>query len=107
LHIRITKAGIFRNGTDMIPVGTELEVPDDFNGWANKWVRIDSPKASLEVASPEPDHTPGNVPLNEVDEHAESDDLHDLRAEFERIFGEKPHGRMKAETLRAKIEEAQ
>lgn len=103
--IRITRPGIYRNGTTQIPVGAELEVPDDFTGWANKWVRVDSPKATLEVASP--DHEAGNIPLDEVDEHAGTDELHELRAEYEAAFGEKPHARMKAETIRRKLSEAE
>jgi len=104
--IRITRHGVFRSGTDMVPIGTLIDVPDDFDGWPGKWVLVSESKGkTLQPATP--DHTPGNVPLDEVDEHAESDDLHDLRAEFERIFGEKPHGRMKADTIRARISEAQ
>jgi hypothetical protein len=104
MRIRITKTGIFRTPNEQIPVGTELDVPDDFKGWANKWVRVDSPKATLEVATP--DHEMGNIPLSEVDEHAKADELHELRAEYERIFGEKPHHKMKVGTIRARIAEA-
>ena len=99
--IRITRPGIYRNGTTQVPVGTELEVPDDFAGWANKWVRVDSPKATLEVASPEPDHAAGNVSWDDADT-----DLEEARAEYERIFGEKPHHKMKVGTIRARIAEA-
>lgn len=117
--IEITKSGVYgQNGP--IPVGTVLDVPHEPTGWANKYrVVSDSKGKTLQPATP--DHTPGNVPLNEVDEHAKTDEqrgtpdhaleaadeleLSDLRSEYERIFGEKPHGRMKAETLRAKIEE--
>ena len=92
--IRITRPGIYRNGTTQIPVGTELEVPDDFRGWANKWIRVDSPKSTLEVASPAPAEEPDA-------------ELEEARAEYEAAFGEKPHARMKAETIRRKLEEAQ
>ena len=94
MRIRITKSGIYRDGVTMIPVGTELDVPDDFKGWANKWVRVDSPKATLEVA------TPAKQP-----EPEEDTELDQLRDEYERVTGEKPHGRMKAETLKQRIEE--
>ena len=104
--IRITRTGVFRSGTDMIPIGTELEVPDDFASWPGKWELVsETAGKSFEVATPAIDHEAGNVPIDEVDEHA--DDLHALREEYERVTGEKPHGRMKAETLRARIEEAQ
>ncbi|WP_366940925.1 hypothetical protein, partial [uncultured Halomonas sp.] len=89
--IRITRPGIYRNGTTQIPVGTELEVPDDFRGWQNKWVRVDSPRATLEVASPAPAEEPDA-------------ELEEARAEYEAAFGEKPHARMKAETIRRKLE---
>ena len=105
MRIRITKSGIFRNGTDMIPVGTELDVPDDFSAWANKWTRVDSPSATLEVATPAA--VPGNAPLGEVDEPEVDEELEAARNEYERVFGEKPHGRMKAETIRARIAEAE
>lgn len=94
MRIRITRPGIYRNGTTQIPVGTEIDVPDDFTGWANKWVRVDSPKATLEVASP--------APAEETDT-----DLEEARAEYEATFGEKPHARMKAETIRRKLAEAE
>lgn len=35
---------------------------------------------------------------------ASQDDIADLRAEFEQLTGKKPHGRVKAETLKAEIE---
>lgn len=93
--IRITRPGIYRNGTTQIPVGTELEVPDDFTGWANKY-RVISTTAgkTLEVAAPasepEPDHDA---------------ELEEIRAAYERQFGEKPHPRMKLETIRARLSE--
>ena len=93
MRIRITRKGIY-NHSGPVPIGTELDVPDDFSAWANKWARVDSPSATLEVATP--------VPEPEVDE-----DLEAARNEYERVFGEKPHGRMKAETIRARIEEAE
>jgi hypothetical protein len=77
----------------MIPVGELVSVPDDFRGWQNKWVRVDSPKATLEVASPAPTEEPDT-------------DLEEARAEYERIFGEKPHHKMKVGTIRARIAEA-
>lgn len=100
--IRITRPGIYRNGTTQIPVGSELEVPDDFTGWANKWVRVDSPKATLEVASPAPAEEPDSEEWLEMDE-----ELQAARNEYRRVFGEKPHARMKAETIRRKLSEAE
>ena len=95
--IRITKAGVFRSGADMIPIGTELEVPDDFASWPGKWDLVsETASKSFEVA------TPAKQP-----EPEEDTELDELREEYERVTGEKPHGRMKAETLRARIEEAQ
>ena|SRR5690554_672028 len=96
--IRITRPGIYRNGTTQIPVGTELDVPDDFKGWANKWVRVDSPKATLEVASPAPVEAP---------EPEEDTELEEARAEYEAAFGHAPHHKMKAETIRRKLSEAE
>jgi hypothetical protein len=49
----------------------------------------------------------GNIPLSEVDEHAKADELHELRAEYEATFGEKPHGRMRADTIRRKLAETE
>ena len=94
MRIRITRPGIYRNGTTQIPVGSELDVPDDFKGWQNKWVRVDSPKATLEVASPEPAEEPDT-------------ELEEARAEYEATFGHAPHARMKAETIRRKLSEAE
>lgn len=88
MRIRITKSGIY-NQDGPVPIGTELDVPDDFKGWANKY-EVVSRADKLEVASPaEPDT-----------------DLEDARAEYEATFGEKPHARMKAETIRRKLGEA-
>lgn len=94
MRIRITRPGIYRSGIDMVPVGTELDVPDDFNGWANKWVRVDSPDARLEVAIPDP----GGASLEDTD-------LELLRTEYEQRFGKRPHGTMKADTIRARLAE--
>lgn len=104
MRIMITRGGIFRNGTDMVPVGTELDVPDDFEKWGGKWERVEQPRqGTLEVATPakadEPDKTV-EPPKPEVSEDLE---LLYLRAEFEKRFGEKPHPRMKAETIRSRL----
>lgn len=93
MRIRITKAGIYRDGVTMIPVGTELDVPDDFKGWANKY-EVVSRADKLEVA------TPAKQP-----EPEEDTDLEEARAEYEQAFGERPHPRMKADTIRSRIEE--
>ena len=93
MRIRITRKGIY-NQNGPVPIGTELDVSDDFTGWANKWTRVDSPNATLEVATPEP-------------EPEEDTDLEAARNEYERTYGERPHARMKAETIRRKIEEAE
>lgn len=93
--IEITRRGVYRSAGEMIPVGTQLEVPDDFKGWANKYRVVSSEQGkTLEVA------TPGPVPQQDDSE------LDALRAEYERITGEKPHGRKKADTLREEIEAA-
>ena len=91
MRIMITRGGIFRNGTDMVPVGTQLDLPDDFESWGGKWVPVEEPKGkTLEVASPK---------------HDEDAELDALRTEFEKQFGDRPHGRMKAETIRARLAE--
>ena len=103
-RIRITRRGIFRSGTDMIPVGTEMDVPDDFSGWNGKWELVAEGKGkTMEVATPEPDHQAGNVTLE--DASAESED-YDLRAEYEQVVGRRPGPRMKPETMRRHIAEA-
>ena len=106
MRIRITKPGIYRNGTDMIPVGTELDVPDGFQGWANKYEVVSSAD-KLEVATPTIESRPDDSDPGEQVGGFESDDLNDLREQYERITGERPHGRMKADTLRARIQEAE
>ena len=106
MRIRITNKGIY-NHNGPVPIGTELDVSDDFKGWQGKWIRVDSPNATLEVATPEKEYEPDrNVepPKPEVSEDLEL--LH-LRNEYERTYGERPHARMKAETIRRKIEEAE
>ena len=102
--IQITRPGVFRNGHQMVPVGEQVEVPDDFTGWPGKWVKVSDTKGkTLEVATP--DHTPGNVPLDEVD--TVDDDREQAVAAYRDAFGEEPHGRMKTETIWRKIEERQ
>ena len=91
MRIRITNKGIY-NHNGPVPIGTELDVSDDFKGWQGKWIRVDSPHAALEVATPEPEP--------EVDEELEA-----ARNEYERTFGHAPHHKMKAETIRRKLEE--
>lgn len=89
--IQITRPGVFRNGKDMIPVGEQLTVPDDFKGWNGKWIGVGNDKEkTLEVATPAPSQ--------------EDTDLGAVRAEYERVTGEKPHGRKKVDTLREEIE---
>ncbi|MAF06190.1 MAG: hypothetical protein CME86_27740 [Herbaspirillum sp.] len=51
--IQITRPGVFRNGKDMVAVGTQLQVPNDFNGWPGKWIEVSSDEGkTLEVATP-------------------------------------------------------
>ncbi len=89
MRIMITKSGIYRNTNDIIPVGTELEVPDDFSKWGGKWEPVEETKGkTLEVASPASD---------------EDDELTTARTEYEQQFGERPHPRMKADTIRARL----
>ena len=96
MRIRITRKGIY-NQDGPVPVGTELDVADDFDKWQGKWVMVaESAGKSFEVA------TPAKQP-----EPEEDTELDQLRDEYERVTGEKPHGRMKAETLKQRIEEAQ
>ena len=91
--IEITRRGVYRSAGEMIPVGTQVEVPDNFTGWANKYRVVSSGAGkTLEVATPEP----------QIDDS----ELDALRAEYERVTGEKPHGRKKLETLREEIEAA-
>lgn len=98
--IEITRRGVYRGTGEMVPVGTQVEVPDGFTGWANKYRVVSSGAGkTLEVATP--DHM-----FEEVDEMLAQDKLDALRAEYERVTGEKPHGRKKADTLREEIEEA-
>lgn len=77
--IEITRRGVYRSAGEMIPVGTQVEVPDDFKGWANKY-RVVSNTAgkTLEVATPkrprkkrQPKQEPEQTSL---DTEAESDD---------------------------------
>lgn len=92
-RIRIIRRGVFRSGTDMIPVGTELDVPDDFNGWNGKWELVSQTQGkTLEPATPDPEP---------------QEDDSELRDEYEHIIGKRPGPRMKAETMRNHIAEAQ
>ena len=51
--IEITRRGVYRSAGEMIPVGTQVEVPDDFTGWANKYRVVSSgADKTLEVATP-------------------------------------------------------
>lgn len=51
--IQITRPGVFRNGMDMVPVGEQIQVPDDFTGWPGKWIEVSSDEGkTLEVATP-------------------------------------------------------
>jgi len=51
--IEITRRGVYRSAGEMIPVGTQVEVPDDFTGWANKYRVVSSAAGkTLEVATP-------------------------------------------------------
>jgi len=51
--IQITRPGVFRNGMDMVPVGEQIQVPDDFAGWPGKWIEVGSDEGkTLEVATP-------------------------------------------------------
>lgn len=51
--IQITRPGVFRNGKDMVAVGTQLQVPDDFTGWPGKWIEVSRDEGkTLEVATP-------------------------------------------------------
>lgn len=52
MKILITKPGIFRGFGEPLPVGSTVEVPDDFTGWAGKWQKIEGSDHPLEVASP-------------------------------------------------------
>lgn len=88
MRIRITRPGVFDQRGDPIQPGTEINVPDDFTGWANKWESVTPANATLEPATPH------------------DDELDDLRAQYETAFGEAPHGRMKADTIRRKLGEA-
>ncbi|MAX51672.1 MAG: hypothetical protein CMH22_16035 [Methylophaga sp.] len=51
--IEITRRGVYRGTGEMVPVGTQVEVPDDFTGWANKYRVVSSgADKTLEVATP-------------------------------------------------------
>jgi len=51
--IEITRRGVYRGNGEMLPIGTQVEVPDDFTGWANKYRVVSSDKGkTLEVATP-------------------------------------------------------
>ena len=52
MKILITKPGIFRGFGEPLPVGSTVEVPDDFSGWAGRWQKIEGSDQSLEVATP-------------------------------------------------------
>lgn len=103
MRIEITHSGIYNQNGKPVAVGTQLDVPDDFTQWANKYrVVSDTQTNSLEPATP--------VTYREVDEDAEvaveeNDDLESARAEYEAHFGERPHARMKADTIRARLSE--
>lgn len=93
--IQITRPGIFRSGSEMVPVGEQIEVPDDFKGWPGKWVKVSDTKGkTLEVATP--DSEPETV----------DDDREQAISAYRDAFSEDPHGRMKTETIWRKVEEA-
>lgn len=95
--IEITRRGVYRGNGEMLPIGKQVEVPDGFTGWANKYRVVSSGKGkTLEVATPAPEPAP----------QQEDTELDALRTEYERVTGEKPHGRKKADTLREEIEAA-
>lgn len=102
--IEITRRGVYRSTGDMVQVGEQVEVPDGFTGWANKYRVISQGKGkSFEVATPTVEERPdGSHPGEKIGGFKDSD-LDQLRAEYEDRFGEKPHGRMKADTLREKL----
>lgn len=121
-RIKITRRGVFRNGTDMIPVGTELDVPSDFTGWNGKWLEVSSTEGKrMEPASPNITGTKfsvsADVPEDQTPEGFEALDYKEvgasgvideteLRDEYERVIGKRPGPRMKADTMRKHIDEA-
>ena len=102
--IKITHSGVFRSDGSAVPVGTQVEVSDNFNAWRGKYeVVSESAGKTLEVATP--DHTAGNVAMQGVD--TVDDDREQAVAAYRDAFGEEPHGRMKTETIWRKVEERQ
>lgn len=95
MRIEITKGGIY-NQNGPVPVGTQMDVPDNFKGWANKYRVISTDEGkSLEPATPDPD-----------DLQWENPGLDSLRDKYERTVGKRPGPRMKEETMLRHIEEA-
>lgn len=91
MRIEITERGIYDQDGNQVPVGKQLDVPDDFHQWANKYrVLSDTQTKTLEPATP-----------------SDEDDLEAARAEYERQFGERPHARMKADTIRARLADSE
>lgn len=89
--IRIIRGGLFNSQGQQVPVGTVMEVSDTFNGWQGKWELVAETKGKTLEPATQPEANDG---------------LDALRDEYERVIGEKPHGRMKEETLKARIDEA-
>ena len=58
MKILITKPGIFRGFGEPLPVGSTVEVPDGFTGWAGKWRKVEGSDQPLEVATPKRRHKP-------------------------------------------------
>lgn len=118
MKIEITRTGIYDQAGNPVPVGTQLDVPDDFHKWANKYRVVSSGKGkTLEPATPERTaeeqewldapavgrEVIDDDPLTEGER--QEMELSELRAEYERVFSRAPHHKMKAETIRRKLGE--
>ena len=98
MRIEITKGGIY-NQNGPVPVGTQMDVPDDFKGWANKYRVISTGEGkTLEPATPAP---------GPEDLQWENPGLVSLRNQYEQVVGKRPGPRMKEDTMLRHIEEAQ
>ena len=83
--IEITRRGVYRSAGEMLPIGTQVEVPDDFTGWANKYrvvsssagktLEVATPKRPRKKREPKQEQEQGQEPEQpSVDTEAESDD---------------------------------
>jgi hypothetical protein len=119
LIIEITRKGVYGGDGKMIQPGTRFELKKMPPAWKNK-ARIvgevqhqeqlvltgSTHVVGAEDGAPEIPPVPAEVVAdNAPPEQADDSELEQLRADYAEVFGERPHGRMKADKLRARIDE--